>query len=398
MSFKIKDGITWVGKIDWELRTFHGEELSTHRGTSYNAYLVEDEKTVLIDTVWAPFSKEFVNDLKKVIDLNKIDYIVMNHGEKDHSGALPELMREIPDTPIYCTENAVKSLKGQYHQDWNFEVVKTGDTLNLGSKDLVFVEMSMLHWPDSMLCYLTEDNIVFSSDAFGQHYATELMYNDLASSDEIYQEAIKYYANILNPFSALVKQKINEILKMKLPIDMICPSHGLIWRDNPTQIINTYMEWAEDYKENQITIIYDTMWNGTRRMAESIAEGIKTANPNTDVKLFNCARSDKNDIATEVFKSKGVVVGSSTINGGILSSVAAILEQMEGLKLGKGKKAASFGAYGWSGESAGIISKRLKECGFEVLEDSMMEMWYPDNDAIENCINFGKSLSKSFKI
>ncbi|MGZ8898382.1 MAG: MBL fold metallo-hydrolase, partial [Halobacteriota archaeon] len=199
MAFTIKENISWVGKVDWELRTFHGQELSTHRGSSYNSYLVRDTKTALIDTVWGPFSGEFVENLKKEIALNEIDFVIANHGESDHSGALPELMRHIPDVPIYCTSNATKSLKGLYHEDWDFQVVKTGDTLSLGSKELIFIEAPMLHWPDSMMSYLTGDNVLFSNDAFGQHIATEHMYNDLVDQAELFQEAIKYYANILTP-------------------------------------------------------------------------------------------------------------------------------------------------------------------------------------------------------
>ena len=274
MGFTINDKVTWVGKIDWELRNFHGYEYSVDRGSSYNSYLIRDEKTVLIDTVWKPFAKEFVENLKKEVDLNEIDYIVMNHGEIDHSGALPELMQEIPDTPIYCTANGIKSIKGHFHEDWNFIPVKTGDTLNIGQNDLVFVEARMLHWPDSMFTYMTNDNILFSNDAFGQHYASEYMYNDLVDPDELYSEAMKYYANILNPFSRLVTRKIEEVVKLDIPIDMICPSHGIIWRKDPLQIVEQYMKWAQDYQEDQITIIYDTMWDGTRRMAEALAEGI----------------------------------------------------------------------------------------------------------------------------
>ena len=218
MSFNLKENITWVGKIDWELKKFHGEEYSTHKGSTYNSYLIRDEKTVLIDTVWYPFAKEFVENLKKEIDLKDIDFIVANHAEIDHSGALPELMRHIPDTPIYCTKNAVKSLKGHYHQDWNFKTIKTGDKLNIGSKELIFIEAPMLHWPDSMFCYLTKDNILFSNDAFGQHYASELMYNDLVNQAELFQECIKYYANILTPFSRLVKNKIDQFVNLNLPI------------------------------------------------------------------------------------------------------------------------------------------------------------------------------------
>ncbi len=350
MSFNVKNNIYWVGKIDWELRKFHGDEYSTHRGSSYNSYLIKEDKVALIDTVWRPFAKEFVENLANEIDLNKIDYIIANHAESDHSGALPELMRFIPDTPIYCTKNGVKSLKGHYHQDWDFQVVKTGDKLSLGKKELVFVEAPMLHWPDSMFCYLTGDSVLFSNDAFGQHYASEYMFNDLVDQNELAHECIKYYANILTPFSPMVTKKIKEVLSFKLPLDIICTSHGIIWRDKPEQIVEQYLTWADDYQENQITICYDTMWNGTRVMAEKIAEGIKVADNEVNIKLFNLPKNDKNDVITEIFKSKAILVGSPTINKGILVSVAGMLEEIKGLKF-KNKKAAAFGCYGWSGES-----------------------------------------------
>ncbi|MBP8692143.1 MAG: anaerobic nitric oxide reductase flavorubredoxin [Sedimentibacter sp.] len=389
--FKITDTVSWVGKIDWELNKFHGEEYSTHKGSSYNSYLIRDEKTVLIDTVWAPFSKEFVENLKKVIDLKEIDYIVVNHSEIDHSGALADIMEEIPDTPIYCTKNGAKIIKGHHHKDWNFVEVKTGDTLDIGKNKLVFVEARMLHWPDSMMTYMAGENILFSNDAFGQHYASELMYNDKVDQDELYDEAIKYYANILTPFSKFVVSKIEEVVALNIPINMICPSHGIIWRDNPLQIVNKYMEWAKSYQENQITIIYDTMWNGTKRMAEAIAEGIKSKDKDVNIKLYNCARRDKNDIITEIFKSKMILVGSSTINNGILSAAAGILEMIKGLKF-TNKKAAAFGSYGWSGEAVKIITEQLKEAKFDVVNEGIRELWNPDEEALERCREFGRSL------
>lgn len=394
MSFKINNKVTWVGKIDWSLEKFHGEEYSTHKGSSYNSYLIHDEKTVLIDTVWKPFAKEYVENLKKEIDLNKIDYIIANHSEIDHSGGLPDLMKEIPNTPIYCTKNAKRILKAHYHEDWNFIEVKTGDTLDIGENKLIFVEAPMLHWPDSMFTYLTGENILFSNDAFGQHYASELMFNDKVDQGELYQEAIKYYANILTPFSPLVIKKIQEVLSFNLPVDMICPGHGIMWRDNPVQIITKYLEWASNYQENQITIIYDTMWDGTRRMAESIAEGIKKDNKDITIKIFNSSKYDKNDIISEVFKSKAILVGSSTINNGILSSSASILELIKGLKF-KNKKAAAFGSYGWSGESVKIITEELTKAGFEIINDGIKELWNPDEDAIERCVGFGREINKS---
>lgn len=394
MSYKITDKVDWVGKIDWELRKFHGEEYSTHRGSSYNSYLIRDEKTVLIDTVWLPYDKEFVNDLKKEIDLKSIDYIIANHAEIDHSGALPALLEEIPGTPVYCTKNAIKSLKGHHHQDWNFVEVKTGDTLDLGKGKLVFIEAPMLHWPDTMFEYYTAENILFSNDAFGQHYASELMFNDRVDQGELYQEALKYYANILTPFSGLVTKKIDQILGFNLPVDMICPSHGIIWREDPTQIVVKYLEWAKAYQENQVTLVYDTMWDGTRRMAEAIAEGIKEIDGNVAIKLFNCGKADKNDIISEVFKSKMVLAGSSTINKGILSGAAGILEIIKGLGF-KNKKAAAFGSYGWSGESVGIITEELKKAGFEVLNDGIKVLWNPDEEALEQCREFGRNVARA---
>ncbi|MDH8679407.1 anaerobic nitric oxide reductase flavorubredoxin [Fusibacter bizertensis] len=391
--FKINERITWVGKIDWDLKKFHGEEYSTHRGSSYNSYLIQDEKVALIDTVWQPFDEEFVKRLKEVIDLKKIDYIIANHAEIDHSGGLPELLKEIPNVPIYCTANGVKSLKGHYHQDWNFHVVKTGDTLDLGEGKLVFIEAPMLHWPDSMFEYYTKDAVLFSNDAFGQHYASELMYNDLVDQAELKQEAIKYYANILTPFSALVGKKIEEVLGFKLPVNMICPSHGVIWRDNPVQIVEQYVDWANNYQEHQVTLLYDTMWDATKHMAEAIAEGIKSVDPTLNIKLFNVSKIDKNDVITEVFKAKLVVAGSSTINKGILSGMASILEIMKGLKF-KHKKAAGFGSYGWSGESPKLMTEALKQCGLEVVAEGLGVLWRPDEEGRQACFDYGVTLAK----
>ncbi|RLL88291.1 metallo-beta-lactamase [Mesotoga sp. H07pep.5.4] len=392
MGRKITDSVTWVGKVDWELKKFHGEDYSTHRGSSYNAYLIRDEKTALIDTVWAPFAEEFVENLKKEIDLSEIDYVIANHGEIDHSGGLVALMKEIPGTPIYCTANAVKSLKGQFHKDWNFVTVRTGDTLNLGSKALTFIEAPMLHWPDSMFSYLDGDAILFSNDAFGQHYATELLYNDLVDQAELFQEAVKYYANILTPFSRLVIKKIEEVLSFNLPLNMICPSHGVIWREDPAQIVKKYLEWADNYQEDQVTIVYDTMWEGTRKMAEAIAEGIASASGSTAVKLFNAGKIDKNDIVTELFKAKAALFGSPTVNKGILAPLSGMLHEVKGLSF-KSKKAAVFGTYGWSGESVDVLTKMVEDAGFEIVQPGLKKLWSPDEDSLDDCREFGSGFA-----
>lgn len=393
MKKQIKNNVSWVGKIDWELEKFHGEDYSTHSGSTYNSYLIEEEKTVLVDTVWMPFADEFVENLAKEVDLEKIDYIIVNHGEVDHSGALPALMKLIPDTPIYCTANAVKSLKGQYHEDWNFNVVKTGDSLDIGNgKSLVFVEMAMLHWPDSMATYLTEDNILFSNDAFGQHYATEKLYNDLVDPCELFEESIKYYANILTPFSAILRKKLDEIIALNLPIDIIATSHGVIWRDNPMQIVEKYIEWANDYQENQITIFYETMWNGTKKLAEKIAEGIYLEDPDVVVKLYNVAKMDINDMITEVFKSKTLIMGCPTVGNNILNSMAGFIHYIKLMKF-KNKKAAAFGCYGWSGESVKVLNGLMEDAGFEIISEGYRNQWNPDAESENAAVEYGKKLA-----
>jgi len=396
MALQVKNNVSWIGKIDWELRKFHGDEYSTHRGSTYNSYLIEEEKVAVIDTVWAPFAKEYVAQLEKQIDLKKIDYVIANHAESDHSGALPELMSHIPNAPVYCTANGVKSLKGHYHKDWNFHPVKTGERLSLGSKELIFIEAPMLHWPDSMFSYLTGDNILFSNDAFGQHYASEYMFNDLVDQSELMAECIKYYANILTPFSELVTKKIQEVLAFNLPVEIICTSHGVIWRNNPVQIVQQYLKWADNYREDQIALVYDTMWNGTRVMAENIARGIRQNDPQVNLKLYNLAKSDRNDVMTEIFKSKAILVGSPTINRGVLTSIAALLEEMKGLKF-RNKKAAAFGCYGWSGESVKMIRGQLEAAGFQVVDDGLRCLWNPDTKSVESCVEYGEKLAELLK-
>lgn len=389
MSKRVTDKVTWVGKIDWELKKFHGDELSTMEGSSYNSYLIRDKKTVLIDTVWGPYDTEFVNRLKEEIDLKEIDYIVMNHNESDHSGTLPALMREIPDTPIYCTKNGESILRGLYHQDWNYVNVKTGDELEIGDSKLVFVEASMLHWPDTMMTYMTGDNILFSNDVFGQHYASEMLYDDMDDISKLLHEAEKYYTNIITPFSTFVTKKLAEVQGMNLKIDLVAPSHGIIWRENIGLIMDLYAKWANNYQEDQITLIYDTMWQSTRKMAEAIAEGIQQASPNTTIKILNAVKNDKNDILVEVFKSKAILVGSPTINNGFSYAIAGILEMIKGLKF-KNKKAASFGSYGWSGEAAKQIKEFLEESKFAIVNDGIRVNWAPDQETIEQLREYGR--------
>ena len=393
MKKLIKNNVFWVGKTDWELEFFHGADYTINHGSSQNSYLITEEKTGLIDTVWMPHATEFVANLASEVSLDQIDFLVINHGEVDHSGALPALMEKIPNTPIYCTASAIKSLTGQYHHpEWNFHVVKTGDSVDIGNgKKLVFVEMKMLHWPDSMATYMTGDNILFSNDAFGQHYAVEELFNDAADTCLLWAEAQKYYANILTPFSMLVKRKIEEILALNLPIDIIAPSHGAIWRENPLRIVEKYYEWSKDYQEDQITIVYDTMWDGTMRLAHRIGKEISLKSPATKVKIFNVSKTNKNDIMTEVFKSKAIVVGSPTVGSNIFSSVGGWLEFLKELKF-KNKKAAVFGCYGWSGESTKVLRERLTEAGFSVVAPELKWNWTPVDEELTGAAEIAAAL------
>ncbi|MDD4403120.1 MAG: flavodoxin domain-containing protein, partial [Desulfitobacteriaceae bacterium] len=253
--------------------------------------------------------------------------------------------------------------------------------------------MRMLHWPDSMATYMTGDNILFSNDAFGQHYALDELFNDKADTCLLWAEAIKYYANILNPFSPLVKKKIEEIQSLNLPIDIIATSHGVIWRDNPLQIVEKYYEWAQGYQEDQITIAYDTMWEGTMQLAHRIGEEIARISPDTKVKIFNISKKDKNNIMTEVFKSKAIAVGSPTVSKNILSSVGGWLEFLKELKF-RDKKAAVFGCYGWSGESTKVLRERLEDAGFAVVEPEIKCHWNPTEDNFSKAKAIAEALCK----
>jgi len=394
MKKSIKNNVYWVGKNHWDLREFHGSEYTTARGSSYNSYLIMEEKIGLIDTVYEPFSHEFIKNLASEIDIKTIDFIVVNHAEPDHSGALAELLDLIPGTPVYCTENGVKSLRGLFHrEDWNLVPVKTGDRISVGNgKELVFIQAAMIHWPDSMFCYLTGDNILFSNDAFGQHYCSELLFNDLVDQGELWAETYKYYANIITPFSHLVARKLDEIKQMGLPFDCICTSHGIVWRDNPAQVIEKYAAFAAGYQDNQITVIYDTMYNGTQMLAENIVKGITMADPLVNVKLFSASNTDLSDLITEIFKSKAILIGSPTVHNGVLYTIAGLMEFVNGMKF-KNKKAASFGTYGWRDVASKSIQTQLKEAGFEIIMEPISANWRPDDHVQDLCVAYGRQFA-----
>jgi len=392
MVTEIAPGVYWVGVVDWGLRHFHGHELSTRRGSSYNAYLIVDEKVALVDTVWEPFQQEFMDNLRQVIDPARIDIVVANHSESDHSGALRAVMRAAPDARLVVSRMGAESVEGHYQEGWQYEVVRTGDRIDIGSGELVFVEAPLLHWPDSMFTYLTGRNILMPNDAFGQHYATAFRFNDQVDQIELYEEALKYYANILTPYSSRVERKIQELLDMNLPVDVIAPSHGVIWRDDPLQIVHKYREWAAQVPERRAVILYDTMWQATRRMAEAIGEGL--AEKQVPHKIFHMAVSDRNDALTEIFRAKAVLVGSPTLNRGVLPTITPILEDLRGLGF-RNKIGAAFGSYGWSGEAIEHIEEHLQRSKVTVVADGVSAKWQPDSDELEACRALGRTVAEA---
>ncbi len=394
MAVELKSGVYWVGYVDWNIKQFHGHEYSTHRGTTYNAYLIVDEKIALVDTVWGPYSQELIDHINEIIDIKKIDYVIANHAETDHSGGLPAVMKHIPNATVVVSEKGRESIPKHYHEEWNFKVVKTGDSISLGKNSLVFVAAPMLHWPDSMFTYLTGKNILMPNDAFGQHIASSSRFNDEVDMVEVYQEAIKYYANILTPFSDLVIRKIDEFKKLNIPVDIIAPSHGIIWRKDPLQIVSQYYEWAQGKNDGSAVIIYDTMWKGTEKMAQAIARGLEKEG--VKYKIFNMAICDRNDVLTEVFKTKGILIGSPTMNNGLLPTIMPLLEELKGLKF-KNKVGAAFGTYGWSGECIKLIEEILEKAKIKILQEGIKFKWQPTKEELEKCVEFGRSFAQKMK-
>jgi len=390
-SVKILPDIYWVGAVDWNIRNFHGHTYTTRRGTTYNAYLILDEKIALVDTVYHPFAGELIENIKQVIKPEKLDYIIVNHVEQDHSGALPEILKFSPKAKVLGTAKCKEGLYKHYYGNWDFQIVKTGDRLTLGKKILSFIEAPMLHWPDSMFSYLVEEAALFPNDAFGQHYATSKRFDDEVDEAELMEEAAKYYASILWPFSSLVVRKIEEIQRMNIPIKMIAPSHGIIWRKNPEKIIDAYLSWARNETRPKVVIVYETMWGSTEKMARKVAEGI--VDSGVEVRLFDVNQSDRTEVIGKMLDTRGYIIGSSTHDNDMLPTIAGFLEFLKGLKP-KRRIAATFGSYGWGGGAVKSIEKKLEEAGIEVIQPPLTVRYVPDENESRRCYEYGKNFAK----
>jgi flavorubredoxin len=381
-----------VGVIDWNIRDFHG--YSTYQGTSYNAFLIVDEKIALIDTVKKEFSDQLLENIAKIVDPKKIDYVISNHTEMDHSGSLPRVMHKIGENkPLYCSKMGLKNLSRHFPQKWNYHGIANGETLSLGKRTLTFLETRMLHWPDSMFTYVKEDKILFSSDAFGQHYAGHEKFDDQIG-DSIMPHAKKYFANILLLYSPLILKLLENVAELGLEIDMICPDHGIIWRKDPGKIINAYAKWSRQEPEQKAVVVYDTMWHSTETMAEEIAQGI--VEEGVIARPIHIRSSHRSEIMTEVLDSAAVIVGSPTINNQLFPTVSDFLTYMKGLKP-KNKIGAAFGSYGWSGESVNLITQELEAMKFDIIDPGIKIQYVPDQDGKNACLELGRKIGKAIK-
>lgn len=390
---KVKDNIWFCGIRDWELRRFHGHELSTFNGSSYNAYVIFDEKTVLVDTVWPPHKDAFMKMIEEEIGLEKLDYIVINHMEPDHGGSLGYIMEKRPDLKIICSVKGKDIIRKYFQKDWDFVTVKTGDRINIGKSDLVFVDMTMIHWPDSMMTFVTGSNVLLSNDAFGQHFCGQSLFEDECDECLVWSEALKYFAGILAPFTALIKRKVAEVVALNLPVEMIAPSHGAIWRKDPLRIVQKYAEWADGYRENYVVIAYDTMYNSTKKMGEEIARGLESEG--VPAKLFNTSISDVSDLITEMFRCSAIVLGSCTVNNGYLRSLSGVVDEIKGHKLKK--KGLAFGSYGWSGESPKLLQEHMKHAGLDMAHEPLSAKYNPDATELAACFAAGVELAKTVR-
>jgi len=392
-AVKITDSVYWVGAIDWQIRDFHG--YSTDKGTTYNAYLIMADKITLVDTVKKPFIEELISRISSVVDPKKIDYIISNHSEMDHSGSLVEMTELIGPEKVYVSKMGKKNLESHFHgsMEGKLNEVKDGEEISLGNKTVAFMESRMLHWPDSMISYLKEEKLVFSQDAFGMHLASTERFADELDDALLETEAAKYYANILLLYSPVVAKFLEKLSKANLDIEIVAPDHGPIWRgkENIRRIVSLYGTWAAQEPGNKALVVYDTMWKSTEKMARAISEGLSDGG--AEVRVISLGANHRSDVATQVLDAGALVVGSPTMNNQIFPTLADTLVYLKGLKP-KNLIGAAFGSYGWSGESVKDLSRMLEEMGVELVDEGISALFIPDDEALGRCYDLGKSIAE----
>lgn len=389
---EIKKDIYWVGAVDWNIRDFHG--YSTYKGTTYNAFLMLDDKNVLFDTVKKNYKSDLLHRIRTLIDPEKIDYIVVNHVEMDHTGSLPEIVDLVKPEKIFCSKMGKKNLIDHFHrEDWPYRVVEPGETISTGKHSITFLETRMLHWPDSMFSYIPEEKLLISSDAFGQHFATSERFDDEVNQTDLMYQAAKYYANILYLYSPLVRKLLKQVADMGIEIDMIAPDHGLIWK-NPGKIIQAYSDWSNHKSSNKALVIYDTMWHSTEMMAHAIADGVQTEG--VSVQLLSLQHNHRSEIIARILDAKAVIFGCPTLNNGLMPRMAGFLMYMKGLRPAK-KIGAAFGSFGWSGESVKLINKAMEDMKFNIIDDGIKVKYVPRHETLKECVELGKRIGKAVK-
>ena len=388
-AVKISDKVYWVGAIDWNIRDFHG--YSTKRGTTYNAYLVMGEKPTLIDTVKKEFYGEMMERIQSVIDPKKIKIIISNHSEMDHSGALPQAVNYIEPEEVYVSTMGFKDITEQFHCDLKLKTVKTGDRIDVGGDTISFVEARMLHWPDSMFSYLEKENVLFTNDVFGMHYATSKLFDDENEERLWLYEAEKYYANIVLPYSDIVLRFLDQVKKMGLSPRLIAPDHGFVWRKDPTKIINLYAKWATQAPKNKAVVVYDTMWGSTEKMASYITDGLRAGG--SEVKQLSMHSNHRSDVVTELLDASALIIGSPVLNSQIFPSMADMLCYLKGLRK-KGLIGAAFGSYGWSGAPIDELTKTLEAMKVEVVAPAIKSPFVPDDKVKQACRDLGLLISQ----
>ncbi len=377
-SITLRPGITWVGFVDWNVRDFHG--YTTDRGATYNAYLVQDERTALIDTVKAPFAEHLLRNLAAQVDPATVAYVVCNHAEPDHSSALPAVMKALPQAEVVCNAKCRAAL-GEYFdtRDWRFKVIQSGESLSLGRRTLTFVDTPMVHWPESMVTYVPEEKLLFSMDAFGQHY----------SSAARFDEARIYYANIVTPYGTRVVKTLEALAG--LPLEMVAPSHGIIWRSHLGEIVKAYRNWSVCKPKAKVVVMYDSMWGSTGLMAQAIYEG--AARPGVEAKIIGLRQSNLTRLATEMLDCAAVAFGSATLNQDMMPMAAAAVNYIGGLRF-TGRDAFAFGSYGWGKGGAEKLDEALKAMKWEVMREPIKSKFRPDAACLAECREAGRALAE----
>ena len=388
MSNTLRENIDWVGYVDWSVRDFHG--YATHRGATYNSYLIRDEKTALIDTVKGPYARNLLDNISELTELENVDYVICNHAEPDHSGAMAKVLKALPNATLVCNAKCEKALS-QHHDTtgWKVQLVKSGDTLSLGKRTLQFIDTPMVHWPESMFTYAQEDKILFSMDAFGQHYATSLRFDDEVMICTAMEEAKVYYANIVTPFG----RQVANVLKAAevLDIEMIAPSHGVIWRKHVSEIVEAYRNWSAYRPKRKVLVIYDTMWNSTGQMAQAIHEGASI--DGVTAELIDIRASNLTKIAADVLDAATIAFGSSTLNNGLLPMAGAVLTYLKGLRPA-GKVGFAFGSYGWMTGGPAAVEEYYKALKWELVREPLVAQYCPTEEVLEECRKAGRALAE----